>query len=1108
MESLLSASCSSQFNTGDRRRGESYLAESRVRLVFVGTLGVKGIAEGSLGEQYEVYLDLSDIKHYELGVSCQCMRFEGGENCKHLWAVIRKVDQYYDVRLPRKSELYLSECDPEAVAEGTPIVHRNHLQKRPAVQKPVSAPEVPAWKSALAKVRKHLGASAYDREVSSTSLVQLPQYWFAIALPDTVDSGYLPIQVFQSKPRKGGEWSVATKISLNSHESRLIADVQTRRVMSLLERPEVEYYNYRYGNYSSKLQLREELLDETLQELCSSGRFVWMLAAGHSLEDYRHLTYDEGGCWNFVLAIEPSSKSTKAEQDLQVVPMLRRLDEAGQEQTRPIDEVVAVCESGAVLFEGQVATVRSSDIGWVRGWQRNAAFDLPRKEFGALLHELHSVASPPDLVIDESLGVERLQVKPTCRLQLKSPEAEREKYLQANVFFRYGETLVPATEPRAAVWDAEGNQILTRDFEAEAESMSLLTQFPFQEVRYRRDDGELGIHRKWFNDLVRLLSEKGWEVLADGKLFRRAGNFDIKVESGEDWFDLHAQFDFEGVSSSLPTLLAALKRGDKHIVLDDGTHGLLPEEWLQRFAGLSSVGEVDGDSVRFKSNQALMLDMLLAEQENVSIDRSFSSWCTKLKGFSGVKPAKQPRGFQGEMREYQLEGLGWFKFLNEFKFGGCLADDMGLGKTIQVLALLENRRSRRLKSNESRKPSLAIVPKSLVFNWVEEAARFAPKLRVLDYTGLQRGERLEQMAESDLVVTTYATFRRDVETLKDVEFDYAILDEAQAIKNPSAQASKAVRLIKSDHRLAMTGTPVENHLGDLWSLFDFLNPGMLGNSTASTFTVSTDEGKGRLTALSNALRPFILRRTKEQVLTELPEKTEQTLHCEMSPKQKKLYNELRDHYRRSLSKKVEEVGLKRSKIHVLEALLRLRQAACDPRLVDPKQKVSGAKIELLMQQLDEVLSEGHKVLVFSQFTSLLSLVRNELTSRGWEYEYLDGKSRQRAASVKRFQEDANCPLFLISLKAGGHGLNLTAADYVFILDPWWNPAAEAQAIDRAHRMGQQKPVVAYRMIAKGTVEDKIVQLQTSKRELADAIINADQSLIRGLTLEDLHVLFE
>ncbi len=281
---------------------------------------------------------------------------------------------------------------------------------------------------------------------------------------------------------------------------------------------------------------------------------------------------------------------------------------------------------------------------------------------------------------------------------------------------------------------------------------------------------------------------------------------------------------------------------------------------------------------------------------------------------------------------------------------------------------------------------------------------------------------------------------------------------------------------------------------------------MLGSSTASSFTL--DDDSERIEALSKALRPFILRRTKEQVLTELPSKTEQTLYCELAPKQRKLYAELRDHYRNSLAQKVEQVGIQRAKIHVLEALLRLRQAACDPRLIDPHQKLVGSKIELLMEQLAEVLQEKHKVLVFSQFTSLLGLVRKEIESRGWSCEYLDGQTKKRDACVKRFQEDPDCRIFLISLKAGGLGLNLTAAEYVFILDPWWNPAAEAQAIDRAHRMGQTKPVMAYRMIARGTVEEKIVQLQDSKRELADAIVSANESLLRKLSMEDLQVLFD
>jgi SNF2 family DNA or RNA helicase len=312
----------------------------------------------------------------------------------------------------------------------------------------------------------------------------------------------------------------------------------------------------------------------------------------------------------------------------------------------------------------------------------------------------------------------------------------------------------------------------------------------------------------------------------------------------------------------------------------------------------------------------------------------------------------------------------------------------------------------------------------------------------------------------------------------------------------------------ADHRLAMTGTPVENHLGELWSLFEYLNPGMLGRSAAfANFTGGDAQENGQTALLAQALRPFMLRRTKEQVLTELPRKTEQTLYCEMSPAERKDYNRLRDYYRANLSDRVKELGLKRAKIHVLEALLRMRQAACHPGLLDKARRGdSSPKLEALVEQLREVTAEGHKALVFSQFTSLLAIVRENLDREGMTYEYLDGKTRKRGERVKRFQEDADCPLFLISLKAGGHGLNLTAADYVFILDPWWNPAVEAQAIDRAHRIGQTRSVFAYRLICRDTIEDKIVELQRSKRNLADAIVSADNSLISSLTAEDLSLL--
>jgi len=448
------------------------------------------------------------------------------------------------------------------------------------------------------------------------------------------------------------------------------------------------------------------------------------------------------------------------------------------------------------------------------------------------------------------------------------------------------------------------------------------------------------------------------------------------------------------------------------------------------------------------------------------------------------------------------------EFLRRFGFGGCLADDMGVGKTAQVLALLETRRELRTAANgKNGAPSLVVVPKSLVFNWKQEAAKFTPQLRILDHTGNQRD--LNSFGAYDVILTTYGTLRRDAADFRDVEFDYVVLDEAQAIKNAATDSAKAARLLKGRHRLAMSGTPVENHLGELWSIFEFLNPGMLGSAGVLKLAGGMGRNPSEETRqlLAHSLRPFILRRTKEQVARELPAKTEQTIFCELEPKQRKLYNELRAHYRNSLLNTVAAQGLAKSKIQVLEALLRLRQAACHPGLLDPKRRTEpSAKLEVLINQLGEVTREGHKALVFSQFTSMLSIVCERLDELGIVYEYLDGATTNRQQHVERFQNDPSCGVFLISLKAGGLGLNLTAAEYVFLLDPWWNPAVEAQAIDRAHRIGQARQVFAYRLIAQDTVEEKVLQLQNTKRELAAAIIGADNSLIRNLKREDLELL--
>jgi SNF2 family DNA or RNA helicase len=566
----------------------------------------------------------------------------------------------------------------------------------------------------------------------------------------------------------------------------------------------------------------------------------------------------------------------------------------------------------------------------------------------------------------------------------------------------------------------------------------------------------------------------------------------------------------------LPTLLAAPSQGGV-VELADGTCAVLPAEWRQRFDGLrgmrSEAGEgaaASDDAVRVPRARALLLDALLAVRgDAVACDAQFRQLRTRLAAFTRAEPGTEPEGFRGTLRPYQKQGLGWLLFLRDFGLGGCLADDMGLGKTVQVLALLATEHGPR---PAGRPPSLLVAPRSLVGNWQQEAQRFAPNLRVVDWSRADRwrGRGPDALAAADLLLTTYGTLRVDVAKFCELgqRFHYVVLDEANAIKTADSQNAKSVRLLQSAHRLALTGTPIENQLTELWSLFEFLNPGMLGRLSAFQALVKAGpEGPAadQRQAVQRALRPVLLRRTKAQVLTDLPPKVEQTLWCDLDGPQRRRYDELAAHYRdRLLAGDTKLAGPQR--FAVLEALLRLRQAACHEAMIDPGlPDAASAKLDVLLPRLEELAAEGHKAIVFSQFTTFLDLVEPGLQRAGIGFARLDGSTPNRPAVVQRFQQDSRCAVFLISLKAGGVGINLVQASYVFLLDPWWNPAAEMQAIDRAHRMGQQRTVHAYRLVARGTVEEQVLALQSKKRALCEALFGGG-ALLQELTRGDLEQL--
>jgi hypothetical protein len=724
----------------------------------------------------------------------------------------------------------------------------------------------------------------------------------------------------------------------------------------------------------------------------------------------------------------------------------------------------------------------------------------PREHAADLIEKVMSI--PLGLGIQfvgcDDIRPQRIVGSPKPRIHIKAAAAQSNT-LEVKVRFDYEGVMIPLTQRMPEFYDKRRRAVVQVDTAFHERSADLLTSLGVK-IRQRYGETTLALTTKKLPALVGRLIRDGWHVEADGKLYRTGSKFDFSIVSGIDWFELQGKAHFDQTSVDLPRLIQSLRAGECSIVLDDGTIGLIPEQWIKRFGGLAELASPEDGSIKFGRSQIGLLDALLAEQGEINVDEKFAAARESLRGFDRIQPHEPPGGFVGELRPYQKLAQGWFEFLRNMRFGGCLADDMGLGKTIQVLSLLEHRRE--LKSG----PSLIVVPRSLIFNWIAEARKFAPEIRVLDQSHSQRQKGTEHLADFDLVLTTYGTLRRDAAFLKDFEFDYVILDEAQAIKNATTEAAKAARLLKGRHKLALSGTPIENHLGELWSLFDFLNPGMLGR--IGRFTgLAHDADADQRNLLAAAVRPFILRRTKRQVAPELPDRVEQTIIVELDADQRKAYDELREYYRQMLMNKIDNDGIGKSQLIILEALLRLRQAACHPGLID-KSRIAepSAKLDELITRLSSATESGERVLVFSQFTSLLSIVKLRLKQAKIDFLYLDGKTKDRQALVDQFQSGTGPAVFLISLKAGGVGLNLTAARTVYLLDPWWNPAVEAQAIDRTHRIGQQQTVFATRLITADTVEQKVLDLQAKKKGLADAIVNADNAGISSLTREDLELL--
>ena len=681
---------------------------------------------------------------------------------------------------------------------------------------------------------------------------------------------------------------------------------------------------------------------------------------------------------------------------------------------------------------------------------------------------------------------------------------------------RYGPREVPVLSHRQLYATDELGRafVVQRDQAAETALLELLLdQHPAFRAQLQAPQDGLHLPRQeflrpeWFLPAFEAWRAAGVQILGFNKL--RQNRFSayraavtVQVHCGENnWFDTQLAVRFGPQQARLPALQKALRQRSRYVLLDDGTQGLLPEEWVAKFSAWFAAAEVVDEHLRTPSvGFTNLLELYDPETLTAAARARVATYQAAAQDFTGIAPVAPPTALQATLRPYQLHGLRWLSFLDAFGFGGILADDMGLGKTLQVLALLLRRREQ-----GSDRASLVVVPTSLLFNWQAEAAKFAPTLRVLTLHGASR-PGASAFDDADLVLTTYHTVLNDIRWLRAYSFDYVVLDEAQAVKNPDSQRYKAACLLQSRRRLVLTGTPVENRTTDLYALLSFACPGLLGSRPhfRDQYALPIDKFKDlkRARALQQKISPFLLRRTKAQVAAELPAKTEMVLYCELDVEQRRLYEACRHDVRARLLGQLEEQP-GRQGLHLLRGLTRLRQICNAPALLpDADYDAPSAKLRVLLEEIEDK-APRHKILVFSQFTGMLDLIRPELDARGIGYAVLTGQTRHRARAVQAFQGEEAVRVFLVSLKAGGVGLNLTAADYVYLVDPWWNPAVENQAIDRSHRLGQTRPVVAVRLICPDTVEEKMLRLQEGKRELAHELVRTDAALLKSFSREDL-----
>jgi non-specific serine/threonine protein kinase len=758
---------------------------------------------------------------------------------------------------------------------------------------------------------------------------------------------------------------------------------------------------------------------------------------------------------------------------------------------------------------------RMSASFWTNFFRLQQAIQIPTEEIKEFINSFISKILP---ALDWKSLEEHLELEVLPLNNTKIYLSERGGQLHIDVKFMYTNFEFPAhpiTEKSIAS-RKKHLFIVQRDSIRESEIRKKLHEYGLLYIQHRwQVDPQYQI-LEWIRLLIPELEKEKFEVIGTQNLKRylfRKGTPKLKISVRSINNDFRLQFGvlIDKEKIEIKSFKSLLELNKNYIKLPDGSNVYFGEEFIRKLINFLTIIGHDSSSgyENFKTPAFPLVEELTRFADKLTTDEQYDNWRLKYQNLSHIKPVQLTNGFQGSLRDYQKTGLDWLYFLHQYHFGGILADDMGLGKTIQVIALLHKLKMDR----EISTTVLIIVPLTVLSNWESEIKRFSPKLRVLQYQGSKadRDKLAKDFARYDVVLVSYGIILQDIQVLSSLTWEYVILDESQKIKNPQTKTYHAIEKLKSKNRLCLTGTPVENSISDLWAQFNFLNTGMLGTQKKfeTRFSAANDNGEMQLQLLRKIIHPFVMRRRKEEVLSELPERTEITQYIEMTDHQMEIYRKYLDMYRDQIFDQIRINGIPKTRLKILEALTYLRQIACHPNIIDEKSHLmDSGKMILLEEMLEEIIEEGHKVLVFSQFVRFLRLARKLLDKKDWSYEYMDGTIRNRAPRISNFQNNPEIKIFLISLKTGGLGLNLTAADYVIHLDPWWNPAVEKQASDRAHRIGQKNRVFIYKYIIKSSVEEKIIQLQKHKSELSENLITSDNTLIRRMTLDDLKLIFQ